>query len=251
MVNGILRTLSAVACCVVVAGCCGFDPCNLDLCDIDLCDPCDDPCEPDPCDPCADGAPKAPPGMPEGVKPGEAWCRILIPAQYKDVEEQVCVCPATTRCEQIPAVFEERTRQVCVCPAKTKTIKIPGEYETQTEKVLVCAARTEWRKIPCTPSQLAAGEKQGDCWQLVEIPAQYKDVCKRVCVKEPSCKTETIPPVYKTVTEKVCVKPASTKQIPVPAKYETRTRKELVAPCRWEWRRNEDCEVPEAAPVAK
>ena len=69
--------------------------------------------------------------------------------------------------------------------------------------LLASAARTVWKKIPCEPSGLGEGEKQGDCWKLVEIPAVYKEVTRRVLVKPASTKTETIPPEYKTVKEKV------------------------------------------------
>ena len=47
------------------------------------------------------------------------------------------------------------------------------------------------------------------------------------------------------------MKPGYWKEIPIPAKYETRTKKVCVEPGRWEWRRNEACEVPgEMAPLA-
>ena len=117
-------------------------------------------------------------------------------------------------------------------------------------KVLCCPARTEWRRVACDPS-LAEGERNCECWTKVEIPATYRDVCRRVCVKEPSCRTETIPPEYRTVSERVCVKPGYWKSIPVPARYETRTRRVCVEPCRCEWRRNPECDVPgPAAPAA-
>jgi len=102
-----------------------------------------------PCDCCGGqvaGQRDAPAGIPAGVQAGEAWCRVLIPAQYEDVTEQVCVKPATQRREPIPAEFEMRTRQVLVRPAQTRQIPVPGEYEMRDKQVLVRPAST--RQIP-------------------------------------------------------------------------------------------------------
>jgi len=241
--NNGLTALIAISFCLVLVGCssggAGCDPCGAP-------DPCE-PCAPAPCDPCATTGADRPAGVPDEAKAGEAWCRVLIPAKYEEIENQVCCKPASTSREWIEPVYEDQERQVCCTPASCKTIPIPAEYETQTEQVMTCAARTVWKKIPCEPGQLGDGEKQGDCWQLTEIPAQYKQVCKQVCTKPASCRKETIPPVYKTVTDRVMVKPGSWKCTPIPAEYKTVKSRKLVEPCRWEWRRNADCEVPEAA----
>ena len=109
---------------------------------------------------------------------------------------------------------------------------------------MTCGPRTEWQKVDCNPSQLAPKEQVGECWTLVEIPAQYTTQTERVCVREASCRTETIPAEYKTVYETVVVTPASTRQETIPAQYETRMREEIVCGPRWEWRRTTECEVP-------
>ena len=231
-----LPAFIAVAMLVVLAGCARNSCCGCDA---------PDPCEPccAPCDPCAG----APPGIPDEAKAGEAWCRVLIPAKYEETETQVCCAPASCKREWIPPVYEEQERKVCCKPASCRTITTPAEYKTVTEKVEVCAARTVWKKIPCEDGELGEGEKQGDCWQLTEIPAQYREVCKRVLVKEATCRQETTPPEYRTVTEKVMVKPGEWKTTPIPAQYKTVKGRKLVEPCRWEWRRNNKCEVPEEA----
>ena len=205
--------LGAIALIVTLGGCCGFDPCGIDLnpCNIDL-SPCDTGCdapEPAPCDPspCATNDTPRPNGLPAEAKAGEAWCRVQVPPQYEEYEERVMVTPASTDRQWIEPVYEDREKRVCVRPASVKRINIPAEFETQTEQVMTCAARTVWQKIPCEPDGLGNGEKQGDCWKLVEIPAQYRTVEKRVCVKQASCTTEQIPAEFNTVTEKVMVTP--------------------------------------------
>jgi hypothetical protein len=247
--NG-LMALFAVAAGLVIAGCCGGIDLNLGSgCDAPS------PCEPpaaSPCDPCAGGMAARPQGLPPEAKAGEAWCRVMVPAKYEETEEKVCCKPASTNRKWIEPVYEERERKVCCTPARCKTVSIPAEYAEKSEQVMTCPARTVWKKIPCEPDHLKAGEKQGDCWKLVETPAQYKTVTHRVCTKPASCKKETIPPVYKTVKEKVMVKPGSWKCTPVEAQYKMVKRRRMVSPCHWEWRRNEACDVPEGtAPAGK
>lgn len=221
--------------------------CSSNCCGCDAPDPCEPSCSP--CDPCAANSPR-PQGLPDEAKAGEAWCRVLIPAQYEEYEEKSCCKPASTKRDWIEPVYEEREKKVCCTPARCKQICIPAEYEDKTERVQTCAARTVWKKIPCEPDGLGEGEKQGDCWKLVEIPAQFKDVTRRVMVKPASTRTENIAPEYKTVMEKVLVTPGEWKCTPIPAEYKTVTKRRQVAPCRWEWRRNEACDVPDAAPAA-
>ena len=206
------------------------------------CGVCQEECV-DPCDPCAG----RPAGIPAEAKPGEAWCRYYVPPQFEEEEYQVCVCPESCKRTWVPPVYEDQERQVCCKPAQTICHPIPAVFEDQTEEVCCCPARTEWRKVDCTPKMLEEGQRQGDCWMLVEIPAKYRTVTRRVCVTPASSKTETIPPEYKTVTEKVMVKPGYYETETIEAKYETRTRRICKAPGRWEWRRNEDCDVPPEA----
>ncbi len=220
------------------------------------CDPCAAPAPvaQAPCDPCA--APAAQPVMAQqGARPpqaraGEVWCYVRVPAVTRQVPERVCVREASCRTIQIPAVTKQVAKQVCVRPASTRQIPIPAEYKDVCKQVMTCGPRTEWQKVDCNPSQLAPKEQVGECWTLVEIPAQYTTQTERVCVREASCRTETIPAEYKTVYETVVVTPASTRQETIPAQYETRMREELVCGPRWEWRRTTECEVPGEAAAA-
>ncbi len=238
-VNNSFVAILAISLGLLLAGCVGGSCCGCDA---------PDPCEPScsPCDPCAGGGPR-PSGLPEEAAAGEAWCRVLVPAKYEEYEEKRCCKPASCTREWIEPVYEEREKKVLCTPARCKQTCTPAEYEDKTERVQTCAARTVWKKIPCEPNDLKEGEKQGDCWKLVEVPAQFKDVTRRVMVKPSETKTEQIPPVFKTVMEKVVVKPGEWKTNPVPAEFTTVTKRRMVEPCRWEWRHNKSCDVPEAA----
>ena len=68
---------------------------------------------------------------------GEAWCRVLIPAKYEEIEDRVCCKPAGCNREWIPPVYEDQERKVCCKPATCKTIRIPAEYKDETSKVTI------------------------------------------------------------------------------------------------------------------
>lgn len=227
--SGMAIALVALLCVSTLGGC-------------SSCGPCGDPC--DPCGPVATPVCNACGPLPAEAKPGEAWCCIQVPAQYEEVEVQVCVCPEACQREWIEPVYEEQERQVCCTPARCERIEIPAEFEERSREVMVCPARTEWVKIPCEASGLGEGEQQGDCYMLKEIPAQYRTVTERVCVKPASFEVKQLEPEYRTVKERVMVKPGEWKVNTVPARFETRKERRMVAPARWEWRRNADCEVP-------
>lgn len=189
----------------------------------------------------------------EKVLKREAASRFeTIPAKFETKMERVLVREAETRIEVIPAVFETITEQVELQPASKKIEQIPPEYETVTEEVMVEPARREWKYLSeleagggeaqASPAQMV--ERFGDykvidtrvedvgVMCLVEIPATYKTIEKRV-VKEPArTREEIIPATYGTV-EKVVVKtPAQTREIVIPAEYKMVAKTVMTEPAR-------------------
>lgn len=209
-----------------------------------------------------------------------------IPATYKTVTEQVLLTPATTKTETVPATYKTITKQVpsdapatastetkeaeyktvteqvLVKPAESKTVTVPAVYETVTERVKVKDAYTEWKpggKVYAIGAEALGGTilanrvTSSGVMCLVEIPAEYKTVTKRVLVTEAQTKEQDSAPVYETVTRRVLVtpeetrvvpgetkmkevsvrvvdQPATTRTVPVPATYETVTRRVIDTP---------------------
>lgn len=158
----------------------------------------------------------------------------IIPARYETVEERVLVNEASTRLEVIPAQYETVEERVLVKEASTKIVEIPAEYEFVTEQVLDKAAHTTWKKGPAA-SQTANVLSEmttdtGEIMCLVEVPATYKTVTKRVLRRPASTEVVQIPAEYKTVSKRVVKKPATTQEVTVPAQYETIKVTKLVEP---------------------
>lgn len=186
--------------------------------------------------------------FPPNPKPGECYARVLIPATYSTVSEQVLkreagerieviparyetvtesvlVKEASSKLEVVPAVYGEVEERVLVKPATTKIVEVPAVYETVTERVLDKPAHTAWKKGPAasqTSNVLSQSTTDtGEIMCLVEVPATYKTVEKRVLVTPARTDEVTIPAEYKTVTRTVVKQPATTREVVIPAKYET------------------------------
>lgn len=205
-----------------------------------------------------------------------------IPAKYRTETVQELVSEATTRTETIPATYKTVirkvpvetgvtvenadqatttiTEQVLVKPAETRTVEVPAVYETVTERVKVRDSYTEWKeatKVYAIGEEALGGTilanrvSSAKIMCLVEIPAEYQTVTKRVLVSEATTREETIPAQYETVTRDVPVgdasggsdgqkfeevevqvidRPEEVRVIPVPAVYKTVTKRVLETP---------------------
>lgn len=152
----------------------------------------------------------------------------VIPASYETVEEQVLVEAASSRIEVIPAVYGWVEEQVLVKAASSRLEQVPAQYEWQEEQVLVKPAHTVWKKGE-GPTQ-RVDSATGEIMCLVEVPAEYKTLRKKVQTAAPTTREIAIPAEYKTVKRQVVTTPPSTREIEIPAKYSTVKVRKLVTP---------------------
>lgn len=195
--------------------------------------------------------------VPANAKPGECYARVTQPAQFKTVQEQVLateasekvrVIPATfktvkeqvlaseasTRLEVIPATYKTVTERVLVKPAGKRVSTVPATYKTVTERIKVRDAYTAWKpggKVIAVGQNALGGtilqnrtSNTGEVMCLVEIPAEYRTVSKRVQVSAAQTRETEVPAVYKTVKRRVVDQPARTREVAIPAKYNTITK---------------------------
>jgi hypothetical protein len=206
----------------------------------DPCDPCPKPTEP-PCPPVGE--------LPPEAGPGEAWCRIWIPPVYGTETETVCVEPASSEKVWIPPTYGTRPKIVCYQEPQLREKVVPAVWGIKKREVMVCPPRERWQRICCPPSELAEGERQGECWTKIECPPVYESEDCPVCLEPERRCVEYTPAQYKVVEERFLLEPGRCEVKCIPARYEERCREVCIEPGRWEWRRNEACEVPEPEPV--
>jgi len=218
--------------------------------------------------------------LPPNAKAGQCYARVLVPASYETttetvelspasarvevskpmyewVEEQVIVKEASEVLEVVPATYEWVQEEVVVKPATFELVEVPAEYEWAEEKIEVKPARTVWKKgrgpvekvddatgeIMCLVEEPAEYEtirkrvlKSAATTEKVEIPSITKNVKKRVMKTAPTTNKTTIPAEYRTVRVQKLVEPAKETKIAIPAKTEEITRRTVKSEARQEWR---------------
>ena len=193
--------------------------------------------------------------LPPNAKPGECYARVWVPAKYSTGTEQVLKNEASEKIEIVPAKFEWTEETVMVKPATKKIDVVPARYETVTEKVLDQPAHTVWKKGSATgtasgsgagagsgamaktttTSVDASGEATGEIMCLVEVPATYKTVTKRVLKTPATTREIEVPAQYKTVRVQKEAVPPQVKRISLPEQYQTVTKTSLVKEGHMAW----------------
>ncbi len=191
--------------------------------------------------------------FPPNAEPGKCYAKVLVPATFKTVTEEILKREAAEKVEVIPAVYEwvekkvvvkEPSEKIEVIPATYKTIEekvevIPATYkleatkpvyETVEIKVIDKPARTAWKKGSGLLDKIDYAT--GDIMCLVNIPATYKTIKKQVLKTPAAVKKVEIPAKFKTIKKRVTDKPAEVRKISVPAEYKTIKVKTLVSPAK-------------------
>ena len=156
-----------------------------------------------------------------------------VAATFKTISQKIIERPETVKLVPVPATYKEITEQVVLKPASTRIETIPAEYAVETEQVLNKAAHTVWKKgagFTGSAIQTNVDQGTGEIMCLVEVPATYKTISRRVLVKPGSTQVFEVPARYTSVTRKVVDKPATIEKITVPAIYKTVTRQVIDQP---------------------
>lgn len=183
---------------------------------------------------------KAPPEvkevlLPKEANPGECFARVFDPPRYETRTMQVLSRQASERVETIPAKFEVVEEKILVREASKRLEEVPAEYGWVEEKVLVKEAQTIWMEGRGMIEKV--DNTTGEIMCLVEIPASYETVRRRVVVKPATVREVEVPAVYETIKVTRMVSPPQEKRISIPAEYETVTRTEKVSDGHMEWKR--------------
>ena len=167
----------------------------------------------------------------------------IIPAKFETIKEEVLVKEAYKIAKVIPATYKTETFQKMVKPGYTVYEKKPVEYKTVEEVIEVAPKSAKYVNKKSGNDCKSANPDDCIIVCVVEIPAQYKTVYKKVkgtceegwMLKGDDCvKTTKVDPVYKTYKKKVIDTPSKVEYTEVPAVYKTRTYKKLVADARVE-----------------
>jgi len=162
------------------------------------------------------------------VKGASKTIARIVPATYSTATEQVLVREASEKLVVIPATYKTVTETITVKPQSTRVVKVPAKYEMVREQILVSPARTEWKQGES--SSITKVNDRGEVMCLVEVPAQYRTIEKRVQTTPETTREEVIAAVTKTITKQVIDQPSRVEKKVIPAQYKTVSKKVLDTP---------------------
>lgn len=202
---------------------------------------------------------------PPSAEAGQCFARVLSPAVYETVTEEVLVAPESYEIEVIPAVYEMRTERVLVreetsrfsiIPPVMETVEervmieperiekyvVPAQFETYTETVVVQPERVTWRPgsglygrsavAPGTSTSTPGEVSTGDVLCRVVIPAEVRTITRSRMIAPPRVEERVIPARFETITRQVVAQPARYVEEVIPAVYEERSIRVVVTPAQ-------------------
>lgn len=146
----------------------------------------------------------------------------MVPAKYKWVEKQVPISDEEKSYELVPATYKTIEERILVEPERVEYEVIPAQFEEVTEQVEVKPALRVWKRSGGNNLAIA-----GEVMRLIEEPAEYKTVTKKVMTKGPEVREQVIPAEYSTIEKRVIDQPASVKEVVIPAEYKLIRVKEI------------------------
>lgn len=169
----------------------------------------------------------------DGANPGMCYHEHYTPAQYSTVTDQVLSSEASTRIETIPAKYEWAEERVLVSEPSYTIQEVPAVFETQSDTVLDKPAHTIWKKGTGPIQRI--DEATGEIMCLVEVPATYKTITKRVLKQPSTTRRVEIPAKYETVKVRKLVSAGSQRTVDIPADYKAVKRQELAKDAAFVW----------------
>ena len=192
---------------------------------------------------------------PPDAKAGECYARVVLPAQYEDIEEKVMIKEASEEISIIPAEYGTREEEVEVVPAIKKLTPVPASYKEVVETIEIKPAIRTWKTslkkkaLLVSPEILAAAKvagaaldnaQPGDCYKEYFVPRKFKTITEDILVQNEHNKTEVIPPEFEIVEKTIVIKPSYKEIVEVPAVYEETEEEILVEAEKTVWKKGQN-----------
>ena len=178
----------------------------------------------------------------DGATSGMCFHEHYLPAKYETVDQQVLVSEPTSKVIISPAQYRTSEKQVLVKEASSRLVNVPAVYGWEEETLVDKPAHTIWKK-GAGPMQ-RIDESTGEIMCLVEVPATYKTIRKRVLKTPAATRTVEIPAEYKTVKVREMVSGPQDTMTEIPARYKTVKLTKKLADASFVWHEVHNREEP-------
>jgi hypothetical protein len=169
----------------------------------------------------------------DSTQPGTCYQEHFKPAQYRTVTDKILVSEASASYSTIAAEYENVEQRVLVSEASTRIVQVPAVYESASEVIVDVPAHTIWKKGRGPIQRIDEGT--GEIMCLVDVPATYKTIQKRILKSPATTRTIDIPAKYETISVRRQTSAPQTVSNPIPAKYSNIARSELIKDAEFVW----------------
>ena len=176
------------------------------------------------------------------ARPGMCFHEHYIPAKYKTSERQVLVAEAGKQIDVSAPKYRWIEKRVLVQEASSRIEVVPASYQWVEESVIDKPAHTIWQKGTGPIQRI--DESTGEIMCLVEVPATYKTIRKKIVVTPASTRKVAVPAQYKTIKVRELIEEAGADAEDTPARYETIQLREKVADASFVWHEVHNTDLP-------
>jgi hypothetical protein len=180
----------------------------------------------------------------DGATPGMCFHEHYMPAQYEYQNETVLLREASESVSVSEPQYRWVEKEVLVKEESTALKTLQATYRTETKQVIDVAAHTIWKKGSGPIQKI--DEATGEIMCLVEVPATYKTISRRVLNSAANTEQVMVPAVYKTVKVRELVSGAQEIKTAIPAQYDTVRVEKKVSDVSFVWHEVHNKEHPTA-----
>jgi hypothetical protein len=161
---------------------------------------------------------------------------VIVPAEFRTDTLRIAIKEETRRYIAEPAEYETVNETYEIEPAYTRFEVFEPKFETRTDRIVTKPAGMQWIRRKADPNCLQGSADDCFVWCLVDVPAEYQTVVRRVNLgcdgtgtPDAGC-LRTIPVPAKTapVTVRKVKKAARVREEVIPGEYKTLVRQVLV-----------------------
>ena len=151
--------------------------------------------------------------------------------KYVNISSKILACEARERIEIIPATYKTVVKKIVTDSTNRKLLPSVAIYKKVQDKIIVEPAKSEWKKTICGDK----GCNQSEVVCLIEVPATYKSITKRIVLQPAIKKSLSVSPKVKMIKIEEMVSPARSRSIVIPPKYTTINQRIKSESSRYYW----------------
>lgn len=178
----------------------------------------------------------------DAAQPGMCYHEHYRPAQFETVDQEVLVSEADAKLAVNAAKYRWVEKRVMVKEPSYRMEEVPAVYAFEEVRVLDKPAHTVWKKGEGPIQKI--DQATGEIMCLVEVPATYKTIRKRVLKSAATTRKIEIPAEYKTVKVRELAEEATAIKQEIPARYKTVSVSRQVSGPQFLWHEIHNTEEP-------